>query len=224
MCRYEKGETLDDFIEEIDEQWYLAKDAFYLKQLFKGLNSSKPDIRTKYINTCGIYERHFPSTIGRLKKTGFHPKAFSTTVNWSEPLKRIGELQSGKYVECPPLETFDKFVNEAREKGKEVVRIKAKKLWGDHVDYNKMKGPCGGAWIVIDVDRRTKIAKYFLQFKGKYRDVRIESYSKGIQMVFNLHPHQERDIDIAVHLEILNLAKKTFPCINPSSAVRGINR
>jgi hypothetical protein len=214
LCEYENDFVIAEFIEETDEQWYLAKDAFYLKQLFKGLNSRESDIKTKYINTCRIYNRHFPNTINKLKKTRFHPKAFSATVNWSEPLKRIGELQSGKYVECPPLETFDKFVNEAREKGKEVVRIKEKELWGDHVDYNKMKGPCGGAWIVIDVDRRTKIAKYFLQFEGKYRDGHIGRYRKGIHMSFRLHQHQERDIDIAVHREILKLAKRTYPDIN----------
>ena len=214
LCRYEKGYTIADFIEETDEQWYLAKDTFYLKQLFKGLKSSKPDIKTKYINTYGIFKRHFPSTIEKLEKTKFHPKAFSSTVNWSEPLNRIGELQSGKSVKCPSSETFEKFVNEAREKGKEVVKRKEKELWGGQVDYSKMMGPCGGAWIVIDVDRRTKIAKYFLQFEEKYSDVFISNYSKGIKMSFNLHQHQERDIDIAVHREILRLAQKTFPDIN----------
>jgi hypothetical protein len=214
LCRYERGEIEDNFIEEIDEQWYLAKDAFYLKQLFKGLNSSKSDIKIKYINTCKIFEHHFPNTIEKLKKNKFHPKAFSNTVNWSEPLKRIGESHTGKYIKCPPPDTFDEFVNEARKKGKEAVRIKEKELWGEHVDYNIMKGPCGGAWIVIDVDRRTKIAKYFLQFKKKYKDVYISSLSKGIRMSFDLHRHQERDIDMAVHKEILNLAKKKFPSIH----------
>ncbi len=214
LCEYEKGFILADFIEETDQQWYLAKDAFYLKQLFKGLNSSKPDIKAKYINTCGILEQHFPETIAKLKKTNFHPKAFSSKVNWTEPLKRIGELRSGKSVECPPIKTFEKFVNEAREKGKNIVKRKEKELWGDRVDYNKMMGSCGGAWIVIDVDKRTKIAKYFLRFAGKYSDVFIRNYSKGISMSFHLHQHQERDIDIAVHNEILNLARKTFPDIN----------
>jgi len=214
LCRYERGYIAEDFIEETDEQWYLAKDAFYVGQLFRGLNSHKLDIKTKYMNTCRIFEQHFPSTIDKLKKTGFHPRAFSKTVNWKKPLSRIGELQAGKDVECPSLKTFEKFINEAIEKGKEVVKKKEKEIWGDHVDDSKMMGPCGSAWIVIDVDRRTKIAKYFLQFEGKYENVHISEDYKGIGLSFNLHRHQERDIDIAVHGEILNLAKKTFPYVN----------
>ncbi len=188
-----------DIISDTDLAWDLVYDIQMLKDIFNNMRYHKDiGVRQKFLLAWDFYERRYFDFLTQLRKADFSPKIICPNLNWGKYFKRIREGYRGYLIEPPSFNEYSNIIEEARKAGKVEAENECKKRFGT-TDYSKIPFlPCGGSFIVLDVDPKNKLGRFLVKSTKKIKRVYsfYDKKRKGFTIsIYDMHNSQARLFD-----------------------------
>lgn len=141
-------------IENIDIQWDLAKDVYFLRDVYKNMSTHFDEkVKIKMAATWNLYKKRYPKFINYIELNKFDLTSISDKSVWIQPLARISEGFKGFSDTVPTVKEIITLMGNAKEIGFNAAEIKMNQIGRDKFS------PCGGTLILIDMDGRSKLKK-----------------------------------------------------------------
>jgi hypothetical protein len=201
-------------LEQTDSQWQLAKDVRFLRDVYDNMRCHKdPRVRQKFLMTWDYYLRRYSDLLSLLVENSFRPECISPGFDWTEANKKILEAFRGVSIAVPTLDQLLDVIEDARGNGANAARKECLIRPGEeNPPADKYFLPCGGAYIVLDVDGKSSLGKFLLRNSKQLKRANITTDHKrpkrGLLLgILDMHSRQELSVDEAAAEGALEIIK-----------------
>jgi hypothetical protein len=201
-------------LEQTDSQWSLSKDVRFLSDVYEHMRSHpNPRVRQKFLMTWDYYLRRYSDIMLLLVQENFHPECISPKFDWTKATKRILEGFRGASVEPPTVPKLQEVIEEARTTGAAAASKECLvRLGEEEPPADKYFLPCGGAWIILDVDGKSRLGRSLLKHSSELKRASIEKDFKNpkrglLLTIHDMHSRQEMAIDEVAAKAALEIIK-----------------
>lgn len=205
-----------DLLKETDSAWHLAKDNYFLRDVFTLMNkNSHTGVRSKMKTTWNYYENRYPKLMCDLVSQNFDLSVFSEGFDWTETVSRINEGYKGFSRDIPSLDELREIIEESRHRGSLAANKRFKEIYGNHILGKKCFSPCGGGMVILDVDGRTRLGRLLSAASKEIDTFSLWKSRRGgyIVSIGNMHSRQERDVGVAASKAALEVLQERLGVI-----------